>query len=92
MDTIEYTPIFTGVPPHVLLMSQMELLRRKIDDIQKGINSDMNKMIDKRGVVVNEFRNNVILSAIEESKNNIVSVVNNVTKSNINEDVLLKHK
>ena len=26
-DTTEYTPTLTGVPPHVLLMSEMEILR-----------------------------------------------------------------
>ena len=65
-DTTEYTPTLTGVPPHVLLMSEMEILRRKIDDHQKGINSDTDKIIDERGVGGNEFHTNSILSAIEE--------------------------
>ena len=50
----------------------------------------MGKKIDKRGVGGNEFHTNSILNAIEESNNNIISVMENVTKSNGNEDVLLK--
>ena len=52
-DTIEYTPTLTGVPPHVLPMSEMEMLRQNFDDLQKGIKSDMKKMLKERGVVGN---------------------------------------
>ena len=46
------------------MISEMEILRQKIDDIQKGINSEMNEMLNKRGVGGNEFHTNAILSAI----------------------------
>ena len=45
-DTTAFTPTLTGVPPHVLLMLEIEIIRRKYYDIQKGIKSDMNKMLD----------------------------------------------
>ena len=40
----------------------------------------------------NEFHTNAILSAIEESNNKMLGVMENVTTSNGNEDVLLKDK
>ena len=52
----------------------------------------MNKMLDKRGLVGNSFHNNAILSNIENSNNKILSVINNVTTSNGNEEVLLNDK
>ena len=89
-DTKKYTPTFTGVPPHGLLMSEMEILMQKTYDLQKGIKSDMQKMFDERGVGGNEFHTNDIISAIEESNNKMLSVMKNVTTSYGNEDVLLK--
>ena len=40
----------------------------------------------------NEFHTNTILSDIEESNKEILRVMENVTKSNGNEDVLIKDK
>ena len=54
-DTIEYTTTLTGVPPHVLLMSEMEFIRRKFDDIKKGIKSDMKRCLTKGVWVVISF-------------------------------------
>ena len=89
-DTTEYTPILIGVPPHVLLVSEMEILRQHFDNILKVIKSNMNKILEKRGVGGNQFCTNAILGDIEESKNKIFSVMNNVTTINGNEDVLPK--
>ena len=47
-------------------------------------------MIKEKGVGGNEFHTHAILSAIEEFKNKTISVMNNVTTSNGNEEVLLK--
>ena len=68
----------------------MGILRRKFDYLQKVINSDMNKILDKKCMGSNEFHTNFILSAIEESNNMILSVMENMTTSNGNEDLLLK--
>ena len=73
-------------------MSEMEILRRKFDDIQTAIKSGMNKIIYKRGVGVNEFHTNSILGDIEESNNKMLSVTKIVTTSNGNEDILPKDK
>ena len=52
----------------------------------------MNKILVKRSVDGNEFYTNIILSTIEQSNNKILSVMENVTTSNGNEDGLLKDK
>ena len=73
-------------------MSEMEILRQNFDDLQKGIKSDTNKMLNVRVVGDNEFHTTEIRGYIEEPKNNILSVMNNLPTSNGNEDVLPKGK
>ena len=70
----------------------MENYRQKSDNIQKGINNYMNEILKKRGVDDNEFHTNSILGAVEESNNKILSVSENVTTSNGNEDVLIHYE
>ena len=52
----------------------------------------MNKILDERGVVGYEFHNNAILDAIEESNNNMISVMKNVATRNGNQYFLSKDK
>ena len=52
----------------------------------------MNKMLVKRSVDGNEFYTNIILSTIEQWNNKMLSVMENATTSNGNEDILLKDK
>ena len=52
----------------------------------------MNKILSERGVGGNEFHTNAILSAIEESNKNMLSVMKNVTTISGNEDVLPNDK
>ena len=44
-DTTEYTPTLIGVPLHVILKSEMEIIRRNFDDLR-----GTNKMLKERGV------------------------------------------
>ena len=62
-----YTPEITGVPPHVLLMAEMEVLKAKFEKLWLDINYDIKEILDKRGVGGNEFHTNSILDAIRES-------------------------
>ena len=49
-NNTDYTPKTTGVPPHVLLMTDMELLKAKFENNWIDINSDIKGMLDERGV------------------------------------------
>ena len=70
----------------------MEIIRQKFDNIQKGIKSDMKKILDKRGVGDNDFQTDAIISDIEESNNKMLSVMNTATTINGDEEVLPKDK
>ena len=43
------TPTFTGVPPHGLLMSEIEILMQKTYDLQKGIKKRHAKNVRRKG-------------------------------------------
>ena len=65
-------------------MSEMEILRQNFDNLQEGIQSYMNKMLNRRGADDNEFHTNSILGDIEKSNNKVLRIMNNVTTSNGN--------
>ena len=64
----DYTPKITGVPPHVLLMAEVEVLKEKFEKLWLDINYDIKGILYERGVGGNEFHTNSILDAIRESQ------------------------
>ena len=70
----------------------MEIIRRRFENIQKGIKSDMKKILDERAVGDNDFQTDAIISDIEESNNKMLSVMNTATTINGDEEVLPKDK
>ena len=69
------TPKLTGEPPHALLMSEMEALRLKFDDLQATMKDDMNTSLDEKGVGGSEFHTNHILLAITDSERRRLSTL-----------------
>ena len=49
-DARKFTPKFTGIPPHMTLMYDMEVLRRKFYALRSDIKIDMHEMMDERRV------------------------------------------
>ena len=70
------TPKITGVPPHVLLMAELEELKMKFDALQVTIKSDMKDALDERGVGGSEYHTNAILETIKEGEARMLSTVN----------------
>ena len=86
-DSTADTPKITGVPPHVLLMAEIEELKIKFQALQIHIKSDMKDALDERGVGSSEFHTNSILEAIKESETRMLSTVSSATcPSLISED------
>ena len=75
-DSTVDTPKITGVPPHVLLMAEIEELKKKFDALQVTIRTDMKDALDERGVGGSEYHTNSILQAIKESEARMLSTVN----------------
>eukprot|EP00804_Cyclotella_cryptica_P025234 CCRYP_010347-RB/>CCRYP_010347-RB protein AED:0.32 eAED:0.26 QI:0/0/0/1/0/0/2/0/138 len=49
-NSTKYTPPFTGLPPHVSLLSKIEDLTHQMDKMKVDFLTEMNKALDKRGV------------------------------------------
>ena len=75
----DYTSKITGVPPHVLLMAEMEVLKSKFEKLRIDMNSYIKRMLDKRGVGGNELHNNSIHDNIRESQDQMHDVIKRVT-------------
>ena len=85
-DSTADTPKITGVPPHVLLMAEIEDLKIKFQALQVQIKSDMKDALDERGVGGSEFHTNSILEAIKKSETRMLSSVSNPCPSLMSED------
>lgn len=71
------TPKITGVPPHVLLMAELEELKIKLDALQMSIKSDMKDALDERGVGGSKFYTNSILETLKVSETKMLSSYSN---------------
>ena len=85
-DSTADTPKITGVPPHVLLMAEIEDLKIKFEALQIRIKSDMKDALDERGVGGSEFHTNSILEAIKNSETRMLNSVSNTCPLLISED------
>jgi hypothetical protein len=68
-DRTEDTPRFTGIPPHVTLLAQMEEMKKHIDELEKKVVSHFERALDARGIGGSEFHTNQILQAIRDLGN-----------------------
>ena len=60
-------------------MADMDVLKAKIEMLWLDINSDINGMLNERGVGGNEFHTNSILDSIRESKEHMHDVITRLT-------------
>ena len=61
-------PNCSGIPPHVMILAEVEHIRNELKVLRDQIKDYMNSVImDERGVEGNEFHTNSILKAIEDS-------------------------
>ena len=49
-DATKFTPKFTGIPPHVTLMDEIEIPRCKFNASRADIKGNKQEMMDDRGV------------------------------------------
>ena len=63
---MKFTPKFTRIPSHVVLMADIEGLMHKFDVLRATMKDHMQEMIYERGVGGSEYHTNKVLKAIEE--------------------------
>ena len=47
-ESTEHTPKLTGIPSNVVIISEMEKLKRRSDSIRDNIRTDMNDVVDSK--------------------------------------------
>ena len=78
-NNTDYTPKITGVPSHVLLRAEMEVLKAKFENLRLDINYNIKGILNKRGVGGNEFHTSSILDDIRESQEQMHDAITRVT-------------
>ena len=77
------TPKLTGVPPHVLLMAEIEDLKNKFETLKIAIKGDMKDALDERGVGGSEYHTNCILNAIKQTEGVMLNRIQGEVSSRI---------
>jgi hypothetical protein len=75
-NSTKSSPRSTGIPPHVLLMAEMEGLKKAFEEMKSSMMADMRSEMDKRGVGGSEFHTNRILEALEATTAKMVEKIN----------------
>mmetsp|Transcript_21038 Transcript_21038/g.25871 ORF Transcript_21038/g.25871 Transcript_21038/m.25871 type:complete len:633 (+) Transcript_21038:146-2044(+) len=58
------TPTFTGIPPHILILAELEELKMKFTQLTESMRKGLNEELNERGVGGSEYHTNQILQAI----------------------------
>ena len=77
-------PDCSGIPPHLMILVEIENTRNKVKVLHDQIKDDMNSVLDERGVGGNEFYMNSILKAIESLVQNMQDIVRKSVGANSN--------
>ena len=81
------TPVFTGVPPHVLLMASLESMKNSLDLHRENIVSELKEELDLRHVGGDAFRASSLLTEVQGLHKEISSIVNRLVREN-NDNIL----
>lgn len=66
-----YTPKITGIPPHILILAELEMLKRSFSSLRVDIRTDIADALSNTGT----FQAAVVLRAIEDSGRRIESLL-----------------
>ena len=67
------TPKFTGIPPHVMMLAEMEKMNIKMKGLEDRIISDMEKAMDERGFCTQEYNTQSMIKATEDHSKKLVA-------------------
>ena len=63
----EDTPPFTGVPPHILILAELEELKKAVMGLQNNIKDDMKDLMEERGFSSQASSTQMIINAVSKS-------------------------
>ena len=77
-NTTEHTPIFTGIPPHVLMMAEIESLRMKLEKQTKDIVGAIVDEFDKRRVSGDSYEASSLLQEVQKLRKDMLDRIDNI--------------
>ena len=63
----EDTPPFTGIPPHILILAELEELKKTVMGLQNNIKDDMKDLMEERGFSSQASSTQMIINAVSKS-------------------------
>ena len=69
----EYTPFFTGIPPHVMMLTELEGLRLKLVEHKDEIVDGLKTELDRRSVGGAEYHTRVLLDEVRKTHEDMLN-------------------
>ena len=83
-DYTEDSPTFTGIPPHVTLLSQMEILQEELKGLKESINETIVGELNKRGIGSNGFFTQRLEDMMKNLQSSLISEMSQLRTNGIN--------
>eukprot|EP00957_Ditylum_brightwellii_P111728 8521337-Ditylum_brightwellii.AAC.1 len=77
---MEYTPIFTGIPPHLLFMTELEGIKQKMELQTLEICGKFTKELDNCGIGGKVFHATQVLDEVWAVHDNIVDTLSSLSQ------------
>ena len=71
-NATKYTPFFTGIPPHVMMMTELESLRLKLVEHKNDIIDGLKDELDRRDLGGVEYQTRVVLDEVKKAHDEMI--------------------
>ena len=83
----DFTPFFTGIPPHAMIMAEIEILKKKIAKKTCAIVYGLKKELDKRNMGGDTYQATMVLEEVKRAHEMMYTELRSIT-SNVNGRVM----
>ena len=74
-DATKRTPSFSGIPPHITTLAELESLKRKLHELTTTLKQDFITMMDDRVFSLTEYKTKNLVEALADQSAKIVAEV-----------------
>ena len=89
MDQYQKYSIFTGIPPHVTLMSEFQQVTQELQNLKTSLPTTISSMLDVRGFSSTGMNTDKVIDYLKKTTEDIISQILEKTKASLvhtNED------
>ena len=83
-NSTSYTPFFTGIPPHVMMMTELESLRLKLVEHRNDIIDGIKDELDRRSLGGVDYQTKVVLDEVKKAHDEMLKRMECMKVSNTN--------